>query len=331
MAYEFLRWEPSDDTTAARLVELLGAVFGDDALDLEWFLWKHRDNPWGPSIVTYAVDSATGELAAVRVFWRWRLALSGRDLVAYQPCDTATLPEHQRRGLFTALTDRAVQEARCRGTDVLFNFPNANSAPGDLKMGWSRIGDLLVLAKAVRPFRATIAAARGWRSGGRAFLPDQRARGGGALTTATDWGAVADSWPAYEHLIAAVTDRGGLAWRFGSHPLTDYLVYADGGSRAVVRLGGRLGMREASIEAFAGPWSRHEARGILRRIAEATGAHIVSATLTPWHPAAEALRRIGFVRAPSRRQLMVRSLSDEARRTVSEAKWALTGHDLDTH
>ncbi len=104
------------------------------------FSWKHERNVFGPSPAWVAVDD--GRVVAVRVFMRWQFQRDGEVLRAVRAVDTATDPEYQGRGLFTALTLHGLDELRSEGVDLVFNTPNDQSRPGYLKMGWREVGHL---------------------------------------------------------------------------------------------------------------------------------------------------------------------------------------------
>jgi glycosyltransferase involved in cell wall biosynthesis/GNAT superfamily N-acetyltransferase len=104
------------------------------------FSWKHERNVFGPSPAWVAIDD--GRVVAVRLFMRWEFQRNGEVLRAVRAVDTATDPDYQGRGLFTALTLRGLDELRAEGVDLVFNTPNDQSRPGYLKMGWREVGRL---------------------------------------------------------------------------------------------------------------------------------------------------------------------------------------------
>ena len=61
--------------------------------------------------------------------------------------DTATHPDFQRRGIFSRLTEAAVEAARDDGVDLVFNTPNEKSGAGYLKMGWQEVGPIGVMVR----------------------------------------------------------------------------------------------------------------------------------------------------------------------------------------
>jgi GNAT superfamily N-acetyltransferase len=105
----------------------------------EWFEWKHIRNPFGKSVGYIAEEN--GEVLGVRLFMRWQFQCNGTIVKALRPVDTVTRPQARGKGIFTALTLKALEDYQ-KEYDVIFNTPNQNSLPGYLKMGW-RLPDQL--------------------------------------------------------------------------------------------------------------------------------------------------------------------------------------------
>ncbi|WP_367362920.1 GNAT family N-acetyltransferase [Mesotoga sp.] len=112
--------------------------------------WKYEKNVFGKPI--HIVVTSDERIVGFRSFWPWELACRGQVLKAYQPVDTVVHPDYQGQGLFTKLTVKALKQATEIGTDLLFNFPNQNSMPGYLKLGWNYVAKLPWLVKPLRPF-----------------------------------------------------------------------------------------------------------------------------------------------------------------------------------
>lgn len=95
--------------------------------DLDWFDWKYIGNIYGDSYIVLAYDHA--KLVGIRSFWR--NDIDGN--ISYQPCDTAVSKEYRGRGIFSKMSLVALE-----GIDdgFIYNFPNENSLPGNLKLGW---------------------------------------------------------------------------------------------------------------------------------------------------------------------------------------------------
>lgn len=138
----------AQDSDLGDVVAVCTAALGWDAKDPneEWFWWKHQRNPFGASPIWVAVDD--GAIVAVRAFMRWRFVRGDRSVSVVRAVDTATLPSHQRRGLFSTLTKHGLAELEAEGVDFVFNTPNDQSRPGYLSMGWREVGPVPI---AVRP------------------------------------------------------------------------------------------------------------------------------------------------------------------------------------
>lgn len=94
--------------------------------DKAWFDWKYSNNIYGPSNIVFVYDGE--DPVAIRSFWRNDI---GEE--SYQPCDTAVLEEYRGRGIFSKMSRVALEKL---GGYLIYNFPNENSLPGNLKMGW---------------------------------------------------------------------------------------------------------------------------------------------------------------------------------------------------
>lgn len=112
--------------------------------------WKYEKNVFGKPI--HIVATSDERIVGFRSFWPWELVCRGQVLKAYQPVDTVVHPDYQGKGLFTRLTVKAVELAMKINTDLLFNFPNQNSLPGYLKLGWNYVAKLPWLVKPLKPF-----------------------------------------------------------------------------------------------------------------------------------------------------------------------------------
>lgn len=108
-------------------MDLANAVFGMFVTD-DYYKSKFMDNIYGPSLVTVAyVD---GHPAGADVMWRNDLA--GEK--AYQTVDTCVLERYRGMGLFRKITN---YELGLLGSETfVYGFPNVNSYPGYVKMGW---------------------------------------------------------------------------------------------------------------------------------------------------------------------------------------------------
>ena len=201
------------------IIELAGAALGwrPGEPNDELFRWKHVDNPFGPSPMWVA--SVDGRLAGFRCFLRWELTAGARRARAAHPVDTATHPDFQGRGLFTALTRHGLAELEADGVGIVFNTPNSQSRPGYLKMGWQEIGRLPV-GVTVRTPLALGRLARARVAAGKWSLPTTTGRAAADVLADT---AGVEALLAAQPASSAWTTRRSpaqLRWRYGSGPLS---------------------------------------------------------------------------------------------------------------
>lgn len=313
----------SDARAVQEVLDLWGRVFG--VRGPEWFSWKHRDNPMGPSIITLAREPENGTVVAARALWRLDLQRGTATIPAYQPCDTATAPGHRHRGLFTRLTHLAVEEARKRA-GLLFNFPNAQSKPGYLKLGWQDIGGLVTLARFTRPLRVgwTGITRRG-KLGNLAYELDHPRR---AENAAPDWAALFAGEGPEPDLLRAKRDPGVFTWRFLRHPTNRYEVFVQGDGGLVGHPGRRGDLREFRVLALLGSARSDPGRLVdcMGAMEEALKPDLVSVMLHRCHPAFRNLRRSAFLPVSSRTNLAARFLTPPS----PDLRWGIEGTETDT-
>lgn len=97
------------------------------------FLHQYINNPYGQSVI--AVVYIDGKPSAARALWR--NDIYGK--AAYQPGRTAVLAVCRGKGIFTEMTKRSI--AMLPKEAIIYNFPNNNSYPGYIKMGWTLLHD----------------------------------------------------------------------------------------------------------------------------------------------------------------------------------------------
>lgn len=328
---EIKLWDHRDTERVERFVKTLKVVFPEGDFSAEYFLWKHTLSPWGPSIVTYAEDPVTGMVAAVRAFWRHRIHYRGRILLAFQPCDTATHPDFRKQGLFTKLTELALEEAQRQKASFVFNFPNPQSKPGYLKMGWHDMGRVITLVKPLN-FRRILKHLLINRGKPGSFAPLKKVSGLGQ-----EWDSEA---PGELHsrnkrgetaAIHGGRDGEMLYWRFFKHPNNNYELISYDGFSAIVRLGMRGRLRELMIvEPFFRTDKSYsiQLKDLCEFIKTAYCPDIITVLFTKEHSFVESFRENGFYSVPNRINFVAFSLEESL--NASGLRWALTACDIDT-
>lgn len=127
----------ADDVDA--FLDLHSRIF-DDGQSRRWFAWKYEDNPYVDH-VPILVAEADGELVGARPLFALDMSVGGDRRLALQPADTMVHPDHRRQGLFTEMTEAAIDRYSDGEASFFFNFPNQQSRPGYLNLGWENVAD----------------------------------------------------------------------------------------------------------------------------------------------------------------------------------------------
>ena len=303
------------DSDLGQVLDVLRAALGETTLlrrTAELFSWKHIRNPFGRSIILVATDG--DRIAGVRAFMRWELETpDGERLRCVRAVDTATHPDFHRRGIFSRLTTEAVDRAADDGVDMIFNTPNPTSGAGYLKMGWSEVGPIGIMA------RPSLRAVRGRQSGDeiepQAFLASPRP---------------ADAQlPAGRPALGLRTPRTEdyYLWRFQQHPTARYFQIGHGDGRAIVRPNLRNGRRELVISELAGS----NLRKVVGRVATASRADYLAGWWSAGSPERAGAIRAGMLPVPRMvaLSLVCRPLREIATTVDSLSSWDLALSDLE--
>lgn len=341
-----IRWCQPCDVEA--IIDLYEDVFDRWKPSLEWFDWKYSANPYTEGL-PIIVAERDGGLVGARPFFALPMAVGGQEHLALQPADTMVHPDHQGRGLFTRMTEYAIDHYAEREPTFFFNFPNDQSLPGYRKLGWEIVGEMTQFYRIENPESVLTdrSDAEPYRVAGRladsvveayntihditADVPEDasvRARSGVPVDVLASLGdrSATDS-------IRVVHDESFLSWRY-DNPQWDYTTYQveDGATSIGMVVGDATGMRSDLsvthiVDLLAGSGSPSEVPllAMLGRILADrpdTDIFVAPASVAP----APVLRSVGFVsddRPPLRyvsrgRIHAVRSLSE----------WQIDGVDI---
>ena len=308
--------------------------------DVEYWAWKHEQNPFGRSILLLA--EADGRLVGVRAFMRWQLEANGRVIHVAKPVDTVTHPDYQRRGIFKRLTTEACEAARRDGIGLLFNTPNGNSLPGYLKLGWQRVAELPLYVKLLRPLEAVWRIVSWKLRNGEVPAQDKFFRE--APTSAAE---VFDcESPGIRELLVDTSVSGQLTtvrtfdflrWRYACHPHIRYFAETIGHAGRMdgvvfYRTNFRAGLREIMIDdLLVRHGSTELTQQLLTQCLRQVRADYVAAHGRDGTPVVRTLRKSGFRKLPGRRiTLVARTLGDEFLPDPFQvANWSLSLGDLE--
>ncbi len=118
-------------------LEIFEASFGKPA-DKKIFQNKFNTSYTGTSNLGFiAFDEITHAPAAFYGVFPTLVMHQGKVIRAAQSGDTATHPDHRKKGLFNLLHTHTIDLCKSENICFVYGFPNENSYPGFLKFGWS--------------------------------------------------------------------------------------------------------------------------------------------------------------------------------------------------
>lgn len=106
----------------------------------ERFEWRYG-SPYVDHVpMTVAVGD--GKLVGAMPTIAYRLRSPTGSHLALQPADAMVHPDHRREGLFTRITEAAIEHYRDGRPICFFNFPNAQVLGAFLDLGWQAVGPI---------------------------------------------------------------------------------------------------------------------------------------------------------------------------------------------
>lgn len=121
-----------------------------DKIDEEWFRQTYVENPYLDHVPLFVIE-AEGDIVGVRPFTAFRIRAGNETELGLLHRDTLIHPEHRRRGLFTAMTELALEHYETATPAFMFGHSNPRSFPGYRKMGWSSLGHREVYTRVQEP------------------------------------------------------------------------------------------------------------------------------------------------------------------------------------
>ncbi|MCX5852800.1 MAG: GNAT family N-acetyltransferase [Deltaproteobacteria bacterium] len=129
-----------DQSTVAQQVALFNQVFCSSRSEADW-LYKHRDNPLSTQYNIFGAVNG-GEIIGINGFMPMNFQIEDQALKAVQSCDSAVNPNYRGQGVFAKIITSAEVFYRDLHVDFLLGFPNKNSYPVLMKIGWLHLLDM---------------------------------------------------------------------------------------------------------------------------------------------------------------------------------------------
>ncbi|WP_158057856.1 GNAT family N-acetyltransferase [Halorussus halophilus] len=119
---------------------------------LDWFDWKFGGDPY-LSHVPVNVAERDGQIVGAQAYLPCRVRQGPRDdsLLALKPVDALVHPDHRKQGLYTRITEAAIDFYTDREPAFFYNFPNVASLGAQQKLGWSEVDVVTTYYRLQRP------------------------------------------------------------------------------------------------------------------------------------------------------------------------------------
>lgn len=133
-----IRWyQPGDADGVRSLFE----TELDRVRSREYVEWKYVDDPY-LSHVPVNVAERDGDLVGVQAYVPCQLRRGDRTVLALQPADAVVRSDHRRNGLYTRMTEQAIERYTGGEPSLFFNYPSPGALGAQQKLGWESLGEL---------------------------------------------------------------------------------------------------------------------------------------------------------------------------------------------
>lgn len=138
------------DVEPVAVLAAINEAFGRERT-LDWYRWKHLEGPWGPSRGWVALDA--GDVVGTRLFVPWKLRSGSGEHECSRAMDGATVPRARRRGIFSALIRREMEELSDSSTwHCLYSTSVPASREAYRALGWTILPPTRMQYRPVRPW-----------------------------------------------------------------------------------------------------------------------------------------------------------------------------------
>lgn len=279
--------------------------------DVEFWRWKHHDNPFGQSISLVAVNNS-GKIIGLRTLMRWRFTINEKVINAVRAVDTVTHPEARRYGIFSSLTRQAIDKVKENGIDIIFNTPNEQVLPGYLKLGWKYVS---LIRPMVRILNYPKFITQMFRNLKKSRASSQISTGEVLNINLPTMKQLLSDHREIDQLVNLQKQIYGtrlstdhfleyLKWRYANHPYVDYRVVCYQQNSVfngllVLRPTTRYGLKELIVnEIFLSESNKRAGNGLFHELMQNTRADYLIAYSPQKSYRRQILRRNGFLQVP---------------------------------
>lgn len=184
--------------------------------------WKFNDNPYGkPFLIVFEIRD---KIVGVANLWPWEFTCRGQTIKALQPSDAAVMQEYRGNGLFKKSRLYAIDLAKYKEYQLIFNFPNKNSLPVYESLGWDYLGRVSWWVKILKPINLV----KGYFSKDKATASEIDVE---YLVDTTFLDGIVDKSPSFDGYLKVNRVKGFHKWRYADRPNRSYGMVVYEGNR----------------------------------------------------------------------------------------------------
>ena len=315
----------SNEAYFNQLLENAALIHNRKKDSLEWLKWKYFDSPFGESICVVALTK-DNKIAGEVTFGQYQYMLNDnviKCLISYQ---TMVHPNHQKKGLFNALTKEALKIANTKGIELVLNFPNKASYAPFEKLNFvpinhiennvflvKKISTLLNILSLKKPFLATVI---------HEVAEKQLLLFNELKNTITPL-KIKDT-------LTPNRTPEFIKWRYFTHPLYDYRIINTTLGWAIVRLGKRGVLSEVQImELFPTTNFNYEfIKAIRQKIIAELKPNLILCNVSNNHPAASFIKKAGFHALPHNISFFTFAINNQLANLLKKESWMVTATEF---
>ncbi len=270
---------------------------------VEWFNWKFTKCPYGHSLLSCAKEN--DEIAGCVAFGLQDFFYKNQRIKGAISFETFVSPKHQGKGLFKKLISFAENKAKEAGIELLLNFPNSNSLPGFLKMGWQQIDVKNYYIKLHNPTRVLL----NFKNLSKSFIPET------SNISSLD-NAIFTDFQQHLNLRDGLTPeitQEYLEWRFLTFPVSKYLTINNSKIYSVARIGYRGNLSELQILLVEPKMNTYSVsiNQLIKEYKKICKFDVIGIPVSKGNFLNRNIKKAGFFKVPSRGNVCFKILNEE--------------------
>lgn len=286
--------------------------------NLEWFIWKFRNNPYGETILACVEEN--NKIIGCVAYGIQPFSLKGKKITGALAFENFVHPKYQGKGIFKKLIFLSERETKRRNIKFLLVFPNKKSLPGYQKMHWRKLSppEYWIKGKSIITIPSSITDLK------KSFRP--RNSNLSKLSIPESFMQSLNT----EHLTSLITLEY-LQWRFFTLPISEYHIINNQEFYAILRIGHRGKVKEAQVLFVNYEISEFCLKSFLRECKTNVKYDLISFPISEHNPLRPFLKKSYFIKVPNKTNICFKILNENEIREDDIKELNLSGINYHTY